>query len=255
MTNSIISAKKTIKYVSVIAFWVVLWQVIALIVNQPLLIPAPVSVIVAMGKMVVTQGFWITLAMTVLRVVIGFIVGMLVGAVMALTAFRFKWFNALIAPLIYIVQSTPVASFIILALAWLGTSTVPTFICTLMVIPVIFSNLLAGLNSVDKDLLEMADVFKLSFFKKLINIYIPSLSSYIMSAAATGLGLGWKAGIAAEVICRSKNSIGNNIYESKFYLLITEMFAWTFVVILLSVLFDKILKLLYKKFSVKYVEV
>lgn len=255
MINSITLAKKAIKLVCVIVFWLIIWQIIAAIVNQPLLIPTPVSVISTLAGMVVTQSFWLTVAMTVFRVVVGFISGMFIGAFMALAAYKFKWFNALISPLVYIVQSTPVASFIILALAWLGTSTVPTFICMLMVIPVIFSNLIAGLNSVDKDLLEMAYVFRLSFHKKLLKIYIPSLTSYIMSAAATGLGLGWKAGIAAEVICRSKNSIGNNIYESKFYLLITEMFAWTFVVILLSILFDKILKLLYKKFSVKYIEV
>ena len=125
------------------------------------------------------------------------------------------------------------------------------FICLLMAMPIVWANVLAGLNAVDSKLLEMSDVFGFGFVKKLRYIYIPSILPYFTSAAETGLGLSWKAGIAAEVICRSKHSIGNKIFESKFYLEIAEMFALTAVVVLLSVVFDKLLKFASNKLTAR----
>lgn len=238
-----ITLVKKVGYASLVAlFWLLVWQVISMAIGMDMLLPSPIQVVVALFHMVIRSEFWYTLLMTVLRVVIGFVVGFVLGTLLAIFAFRHEWFARFTSPIIYIVKSTPVASFIILALCWMGTETVPTFICILMVLPIVWGNVLAGLKAVDRNLLEMADVFGFGFLKKLKCVYIPSILPYFTSAAETGLGLSWKAGIAAEVICRSKHSIGNDIFESKFYLEIKEMFALTVVVVLLSVVFDKVLK-------------
>lgn len=242
MTRSITSGKRIGAAVVVTVFWLAVWQGISMAVDMDLLLPSPLQVLIVLFEMIVTAQFWLTLCLTVFRVVAGFVIGFAVGAAFAVLAFRSQWFARFTSPIVYIVKSTPVASFIILALCWMGTETVPIFICTLMVMPIVWSNVLSGLKAVDTDLLEMAQVYHFGYWKTLRCVYIPSILPYFTSASETGLGLSWKAGIAAEVICRTKNSIGNDIYESKFYLEISKMFALTVVVVLLSVLFNFLLK-------------
>ena len=242
MKPSTTSVRKLGWGVLVALFWLLVWQLISVLVGMDMLLPSPLQVFVALVDLIAEPDFWRALLMTVLRVTVGFVSGFALGILFAIFAFRHHWFARFTSPIIYIVKSTPVASFIILALCWMGNETVPTFICLLMAMPIVWANVLSGLRAVDRNLLEMADVFGFGFAKKLKCIYIPSILPYLTSAAETGLGLSWKAGIAAEVICRSKHSIGNDIFESKFYLEIKEMFALTAVVILLSVAFDKLLK-------------
>ena len=239
--------KKILIGLAVAAVWLALWQGIHMAVGIDLLVPSPWQVAVEMAGMVVTAPFWATIGWTVLRVVIGFVCGCLIGGIFALLAYRYRLVDHFLSPAIYVIKSTPVASFIILALCWMGTEIVPSFICLLMVIPIIFGNVLSGLKAVDRDLLEMSRVFGFSFGKRLRCVYLPAIRSHVTAATGTGLGLSWKAGIAAEVICRSRLSIGNEIYQSKYYLEITQMFAWTTFVILLSVLFDQLLKLVTRR--------
>ena len=72
-------------------------------------------------------------------------------------------------------------------------------------------------------------------------ITVPTVLPYFRSALTSALGLGWKAGIAAEVLTVPQRSIGKMIYESKLYLESTSLFAWTLTVILLSLLIERIL--------------
>jgi len=139
-----------------------------------------------------------------------------------------------------IIKSTPVASFIILALVWISSKNLSVLIAFLMVLPIAFSNLLFGLKSTDVKLLEMAKVFRLGRLKRIKAIYFPSVLPFLVSAVSVGLGFSFKSGIAAEVIGRPANSIGLNLYEAKLYLMIKELFAWTAVIIIISVLFEKI---------------
>ena len=232
--------KKILIGFAVAAVWLALWQGVHMAVGVDLLLPSPWQVAVEMAHLIVTG--W-----TVLRVVVGFVAGCLLGGVLAVLSYRYRILDRFLSPVIYIIKSTPVASFIILALCWMGTETVPSFICLLMVLPIVFGNVLSGLKAVDRDLLEMSRVFGFSFRKRLRCVYLPAIRSHVTAATGTGLGLSWKAGIAAEVICRSRLSIGNEIYQSKYYLEIKQMIAWTAFVILLSVLFDQLLKLVTRR--------
>jgi NitT/TauT family transport system permease protein len=107
-----------------------------------------------------------------------------------------------------------------------------------MCYPVIWTNLVTAIKGVDKKLLEMSKVYKVKksvVFKK---VYIPSVLPYFAAACITCLGLGWKVSVAAEVLSHPRNAIGSNLHSAKAYLDSTELFAWTFVVILLSFIFE-----------------
>lgn len=148
----------------------------------------------------------------------------------------------MLSPLLKVVTATPVASFIILALVWIGRERVPSFISALIVLPVMTAHIDAGIKSVDLKLQELCLSYGFSFFKRLILLYIPSSAPEIAAGLATSLGLAWKSGVAAEVLCMPKNSIGRYVYESKLYLETPDLFAWTATVILLSILIEKLLR-------------
>jgi NitT/TauT family transport system permease protein len=133
----------------------------------------------------------------------------------------------------------PVASFIILALLWVRGGNLSICISFLMVLPIIYNNMLAGFTRVDKSLLEMAAVFRLSNMKKIKYIYIPQVLPYFTAACTTSLGLCWKSGIAAEVIGMPAGSMGNRLYETKLYMDTPEMFAWTVVIVIISFVVEK----------------
>ena len=139
------------------------------------------------------------------------------------------------------------ASFIILLFIWLSGAVIPSFIGMLIVIPVVCQNVYEALASVDESLLEAAQVYQLTKVQKIQFIYIPALRTYFLAAVKTSLGLSFKAGIAAEILCTPKFSIGKEIYGAKIYLNTVDVFAWTAVVIILSLIFELVfVKLLNK---------
>ena len=155
--------------------------------------------------------------------------------------------NALLYPAVRIIRSIPVTSFIILVMLWIPYTYVPVFISALLVTPVVFGNVTAGIQETDKSLLEVAKVYHFTRFKTLRYLFIPSILPYFYSGALTALGLAWKAGIAAEVLALPKKAIGANMYYSKLYLETADLFAWTLVVVLFSFCFEKLMQYFMKK--------
>ena len=255
MTTSITQAERPrnrTEYLLVALIWLALWELLALIINEEVLFVSPHKVLVALIRLGGTLPFWQTIFLSILRVLGGFVLGYLLSALLAALAFRFSFLKAFLSPAISVIKAPPVASFIILALMWSGKNFVPVIICILMVAPIVWSNVLEGLAAVDGDLLEMAQVYGMSPAARIRSIYVPSLIPYNAAAVGSGLGLCWKAGIAAEVICRTLPSIGNSIWETKFYIITDEMFAWTATVVILSVIFDRLIKFFMGRLLKKY---
>lgn len=224
----------------VLCFWILVWEVAGRLINQELFLPLPKSVLLTIFELGTTSVFWLSILNSFIRIIIGFSLGLITGTILAILSYKSRLIYELISPLMKVIKSTPVASFIILALVWISSKNLSVLIAFLMVLPISFSNLLYGLKSTDEKLLEMSKVFQISRWKRIKAIYFPAVLPFIVSAVSVGLGFSFKSGIAAEVIGRPANSIGLNLYEAKLYLMIKELFAWTLVIILISVLFEKI---------------
>lgn len=234
-----ITKNKSLQTTLSILFWILVWQGVALLVSNELLIASPISVLKVLYKLIFTSQFWISVFTSLIRVILGFLLGTVIGAVMAVVCFKSALIKTLLLPLITIVKTVPVASFIIIALVWIKTATVSVFIAALTVLPFSYFNIYEGLCAVDVKLLEMAKVFSLSKHKTLTKIYIPSILPFFIAALKSGLGFAWKSGIAAEVIALPSHTIGREIKNAKIYLETPELFAWTLVVILLSFILEK----------------
>ena len=229
---------KAAKIFAAVIFWLTVWQIIALCINKPLLLPNPADAFLKMFSLIGTADFWYCTGMSLLRITAGIFGALVLGIMLSFAGAAVKAIEILISPLLNAVKSTPVASFIILLLIFIGRDILPSVICALIVLPVVYSNLFAGIKNIDKNLLEVGKIFKFPASKKLRHIYIPSVSPYFVSACRSSLGLAWKAGIAAEVLALPQVSIGKRLFESKLYLETEELFAWTLAVIFLSLIIE-----------------
>lgn len=237
-------AKNRIRLWAVV-FWLLVWQVgsVALQALYPhghLLLPSPLSAFLCLGKLAVTRDFWRSISWSAVRIIGGFLISCLTASALAIPASRWKWVRELLSPLVAAVKAVPVASFIILALVWLNSQSLSFFISFLMVFPPVYLNVLEGIRQTDGKLLEMAKVFRVPLWRQVKGIYLPSVLPYFRTAASLGLGLCWKAGIAAEVIGLPAGSLGERLYTAKVYFMTPDLFAWTAVIVAVSVVFEKL---------------
>lgn len=235
-----LKAKKILAPVASAIFWIALWQLAYLKIAQELLLVSPAQAFARLFLNAQDSLFWISVAGTCLRVLLGFLLALVFGFIFAAASARFSVVYVLVSPLFGVIRATPVASFIILVLLWIKTDMLPAFISFLMVLPMIWSNLYTGIRSTDKNLLEMARLFKMPRRNIVSSIYAPSLMPHFVSACSVGLGFAWKSAIAAEIICLPKAAIGRQIYNSRIYLETADLFAWTIAVIILSIAIEKL---------------
>ena len=221
-----------------ILFWIGVWWLLAAIFKKPLLLPTPIAVVKTIGILAQTGDFWLAILTSLVRILLGIALALLFGVLLAMLTVKSPFCHHLFSPLLTLCKATPVASVIFLVLLWVGRDRVPLFIAFIMALPIVWSNVREGLLETDRKLLEMAKIFKLSGHQQLIFIRIPSLFPYFLAACRSAIALAWKAGIAAEVLCLPKRSIGLGIYDGKMYLETDALFAWTLVVILISALVE-----------------
>lgn len=249
MLNKLVNkVPKPARLVLVSLFWLLVWQMVYFIIGSDVILASPFATFKRVFELAATAEFWKSCANSIFHILFGFVIALLISIPLAAVTARFKFINLLFSPILKLIKATPVASFIVLALFWLKSGIV-SFIAFLMVVPLVYSNLSEGFQNVDKDLLEMAKVYKFSFIKKVRLIYLPSLMPYFVAACSVGLGFAWKAGIAAEVIALPDNTLGLDIYNAKIYIETIDLFALTVVIIVLSVIMEKAFMWLLQKLS------
>ena len=220
---------------------ILLWQLLAMKLDQKLLLATPVDVAKTLGVLVKSQEFYSAIAYSMGRILLGLLIGAAVGIACALLAGRWHFMEVLFWPYFSAMKATPVASIVILCLVWLSGRRLSVFIVFLVVTPVIYTNILAGIKNLDPKMKDMARVFGINGLRRLLYVYLPELKTYIIAAFALATGMAFKAGIAAEVIGTPGGSVGKMLYNAKVYLETPELFAWTLVIIVLSVVVEQVI--------------
>ena len=233
------------------AFWIGVWWLASWRVGKPLLFPSPAAVLQRLLDLMQTKEFYQITANSLWNVLLGILTAVLLGCVLAIATYKIAILREALLPVMTVIKATPVASFIILALIWMGAVKVPTFITVLIVLPIVWTNLDEGLGKIDPLLIEVTKLYKMPFIKRIKLLFLPSVKPYFVSACRTSLGLAWKAGIAAEIIARPRNSIGTMIGDAKQYIMTEDMFAWTLTVIILSLVIEFLFATLFNKLGGK----
>ena len=247
MTNSI-TQNKFIKTTAAILFWIAVWQITAMLVGEELFLASPISVINTLFNLLPNPDFWQSLAFSFLRIGLDFVAAFGFGIVFAVLANKNPLIELILSVPMRVIKATPVVSFIILCLIWIGSENLSILISAIMVLPIFYTNVLAGIRNTDKELLEMAKVFRVPAKSQFAHIYLTSIKPYLMSATVIGAGLCWKSGVAAELIGIPTGSIGEQLYLSKIYFDTSTLLAWTIMIILMSMLLEKIATSLIKLF-------
>lgn len=219
-------------------FWLGVWAGVAWAVDKPLLLPYPWQVLARLGELLGTAEFYLATLHSIRNVLAGILLALVLGVLLSALTHRLPFLRSLLLPLMTVIKTTPIVSFIILAILWIGSAAVPSFITVLIVLPIVWTNLDTALSRVDPQLIEMTRVYQLPPLSRLWHLTIPSVMPYFLSACRASVGLAWKAGIAAEVIAVPLATIGAMLSDAKQYLEAVDLFAWTLVVILLSLLFE-----------------
>ncbi|MCM1253990.1 MAG: ATP-binding cassette domain-containing protein [Clostridium sp.] len=223
----------------VILFWLCAWQAAAALINNTILLVGPLQAGRAFLENMVKEDFIRIILSSFSRIGLGFLAAFLSAFLLGALSCRYQLMETFLAPLITTLKSVPVASFVVLLLIWFGSGRLSFFISFFIVFPNVYVNTIAGMKSADAQLLEMARVFGVSRKMRFFYIYRPALMPYLISCLQVSLGMAWKSGVAAEVIGMPSYSLGERIYMSKVYLDTAGLFAWTFLVICLSFLFEK----------------
>ena len=224
-----------------VAFWLLVWQggsmaLAATTGGKMLLLASPLSALWRLLQLAGTAGFWQAVAASAARILGGFLLSCLLAVVCGGLSVRFRRVGELLAPLVAAVKAVPVVSFIILTLIFFDARNLSVFIAGLMVFPPVYLNVRAGIAGADRQLLEMARVFRVPPRRQLWGIWGPAVLPGFRAAVSVSTGLCWKAGAAAEVIGLCAGTIGEGLYTAKVYFQTAELFAWTAVIVALSAL-------------------
>lgn len=218
--------------------WMAIWEGLYLIIGNDIYFPSPIAALNTLCILLIKKKTWMIIGMSTYRTLLALIsstvIGVFLGLACGLHRNLYNFFN----PLVVVLKSTPVVSVIIIAIIWFRSTDVPNFAGFLMCFPIVFSGTVAGIRNTDSKLVEMCSFYGIGRFDTLFSLYFGSSLSYINASIISSVGICWKAVAAAEVLSMPKDSIGANLYYAKTALDPAALFAWTFIIIVLSFILE-----------------
>ena len=229
--------KRYIRIAVIVLIWLAIWQILAVVINNSILLSGPVETVMALISLCSDPSFFMSVGATIGKVLLGFLTGLVLGTGLAVLSYRSGLIKDFLSPFVSI----------IIALIWAGSSYVTLIVSSVISFPIFYKNILEGLSVTDRKMLDMAKVFQMKTSKKIRYIFLPSLSSHIKSAISLAIGMAFRGGITAEVVGQPLRSIGNGLYRAKINLATSEMLAWTLVAVLAAFLIERLISFIVKK--------
>lgn len=226
---------------AVAAFWLAVWVFAAALVAQPLILPGPCAVVVALLRLVCDASTWAILAGSGARILGGLALAAVCGGVLAGVTVRSRTFSRLVAPALSFVKATPVACVVVLLLIWLGSARVGIAAVFLMALPGVYFSLVEGLTQVDKPLEQMFRLHGVRGWRLFCAHTWREVLPFALSCARAVIGMSWKAGVAAELIGMAAGTVGERIYQAKLLIETADLLAWTVLVVAASWACERVL--------------
>ena len=226
---------------AVAAFWLAVWMLVAALVAQPLILPGPGAVALALLRLVCDGGTWAILAGSGARILGGLALAAVFGGVLAGISSRSRAFAHLVAPALSFVKATPVACVVVLLLIWLGSARVSIAAVFLMALPGVYFSLAEGLAQVDKPLEQMFRLHGVRGWRLFCAHTWREVLPFVLSCARAVIGMSWKAGVAAELIGMAVGTVGERIYQAKLLIETADLLAWTVLIVAASWACERVL--------------
>ncbi|MDL2266099.1 ATP-binding cassette domain-containing protein [Parabacteroides sp. OttesenSCG-928-G07] len=222
-----------------IAFFLLVWQLLALWIDKPMLFPALDGLFVAIGKLLLSIRFYVSLLVTLLRGLAGMLLSLGLVVVFSFLFVRAKWLYELFRPILAFMRSVPVISFILLALIFMHAEGIPLLIGFLVMFPLLTENLMNGLQNLDPGLNRLSDQFLIGHRNHQLLITYPQLKPFLYSGLASAMGFGWRAIIMGEVLAQTTFGIGGEMKKAQSFIDVPELIVWTLIAVFIGYLSDK----------------
>ncbi|MCL2499762.1 MAG: ABC transporter permease subunit [Defluviitaleaceae bacterium] len=232
-----------------VLFWLLVWEAAAAWIGSTVILVPPRLAFARLFTLAQTAGFWLSIGTSMRRIMLGFLLALGAGVIIAVGASVSKIFKHLMLPFINVLNAMPLASFALMVLFLFGSRNLSIVVPFIMVMPIVFHNVYKGITNTDPKLLEMARVFDVPFWKRVYYIYAKSIMPYLLSAASIGIGFAWKSGISAELIGNASGTIGRELHSARNFFLMVDLYAWTIAIVLLSYAIDRAFRFIYEKWK------
>ncbi|ACR80222.1 MULTISPECIES: ABC transporter permease [Kosmotoga] len=230
-----------------------IWELAYLAVGNSLLLPGPITTFKRLGELCTNLEFYLTVFTTFSKAVLGLALALIAGVLAGFSMGLSRTIYTLFRPLVIVMQSVPIVSWLALAVLWWGIGfRSPVYIVFLTLFPIITLNIVEGVRNVDVKLVEMAKVFSVSKSRIFKDIYFGSTLPFIASSLRISVGVMWKSVAVAEFMVGT-TGIGRKIFDAKSYLETTDVFAYTLVLVILGILSEKMLDQFAKR-TFRYVD-
>lgn len=213
------------------------WQLLSMRYSS-VVVPSPIETLQALIAIAASGELAANLKITFTRQITGLFLGLAIGSVTGVIAGIFRRVGLLLQPLIVFLLSVPAIIFVTMAMVWFGMGTKMTvFLVALLVSPVMYKNVQAGIHSIDPTLKEMADVYHMPSLKKLSKIYLPGMRGHLITGFSLGMASSVRLTIMAEML-GAADGMGQRIFISRAYLETEALFAWVVVLLIILVILE-----------------
>ncbi|WP_313233015.1 ABC transporter permease [Tissierella praeacuta] len=221
---------------------IIIWILLSKFIDNEIIFPTIKSTFVNFIQIIKNPNFITIISYSILRSLIGFIISLFLAIIIGIFSSISKTIYYLMIPIINFLSSVPTMAIIILAIIWLNNDLVPIFVGFIMVFPILYETILKGILNIDKDIIAMAQIYKVDKLTIIKDIYIPSIFINLSNVSSSTLGINLKMVIAGEVLSQPKYAIGSNLQLQKMYLNTSGIFAWIIIILFIAKLFEYILE-------------
>lgn len=221
-------------------FILLVWSIAHVAVGNDLLVPSVGDCLKEIGRLLTDGGFWRAFLQTFLRVLIAFGISFILALIFALISYMVPWFGRILSPIVSMLRSLPTLAVLLILLVWAGAAKAPIIVAFLSLFPMLYAGMSAALFQVDNELLEMSRVYRVPIKKQIFNLYLPSMSPYVLREAGAAFSFSLKLVVSAEVLANTFKSIGGMMQEARLYLEMPTLFALVLLTFLLGLVIETI---------------
>lgn len=227
----------------------ILWEIVAVKINNNIYLPRIEEVLVSMKDIIWSPDFVQNILSSLYRTLVSFTIALLFAITLGVLSKQYPLFKNFISPLNAIGKTIPTMVLVVLALIWFDKDKAPFVVGFAIVFPILYEGIINSLNGIDKKIIEMCEIYKVSTVEKVKKIYIPVIFFYIVNIIISTFSLAFKVVVAGEVHGQPKYGIGSAIQLSKMNFDTTSIFGWIILIAIISIFFELINKIIVNRIN------
>lgn len=232
--------KRVLKTMVAFCVWIIVWFLLELLLPESVAFAGPCDVAIRLFKDILSKPFWIAIFTTYSGIVAGFVAAVIIGTILGYLAYYFEGVDTFVTPVMDFFRYIPMITFTVLAIVWGSQTLLTVEVSIFLALPTVYRHTLLGLRHDIGYGLHSIWKHKISIFRKIDLIYRPATMPEYMVGCHRALNMCCKSGILAQFLGHAKHSVGSSLSTAMENLDVAGIFSWTIVIVILSVLLERI---------------